>query len=329
MIGYASTGRPVQTRLLLGLLLVALCFHIAVFALNDIFDLDIDRTNPERASSPLVAGLLSTRTAYAIIGAVVLAGFLLDTAFFGGSATAFAALCAGYAGLGAYDVFTKRLPMPVLTDTVQGLGWGALVVYGAVRAGGPTVETALSFAFVLLFVVMVNGVHGGLRDLRNDLSHESHTTAIHLGARPTAHGVFVPLRLRGYCWALQGGMAVVAAVPARLPHLGWYTAGLALTALAMLLCWLALRATEDGVRLKHLGATHILVGYLPVTCMAAATASWRHGIAAAAVMLVPMLGNSSFLAAFRAVPALMRNGLTPAQLGGSPLPSSGNSGEPA
>ena len=44
---------------LIGLLLVGLCFHVVAFVLNDIFDLELDRTDPTRVQSPLVAGQIS------------------------------------------------------------------------------------------------------------------------------------------------------------------------------------------------------------------------------------------------------------------------------
>jgi hypothetical protein len=153
--------------------------------------------------------------------------------------------------------------------------------------------------------VLVNGVHGGLRDLPNDLAHGSHTTAIQFGARPAGSGVLVPASLRRYCWSLQIGMGAVAAVPALPGRSGWYAAGLACTVVALALCGRALRATDDKVRFKHLGATHILACYLPAMSMAAATGGWPFGLATASVMAGPMLGNPSFIAAFRTLPALV------------------------
>jgi 4-hydroxybenzoate polyprenyltransferase len=310
VIGYASAGEPMRGRSLVGLLVVALCFHVTAFALNDIFDLDIDRTNPERAHSPLVAGVVTVPVAAAIIAVVAAGSVAADLAFFGDAArrdtvAALVVLGAGYLCLALYDIYTKRFPWPVLTDVVQGLGWAALVYYGALRAGAVTPATTLGAAFVFCFVVLVNGVHGGLRDLDNDLAHGSLTTATHLGARRAGTAVLVPARLRRYGMSLQLAMGVLAVVPAQPARLGWYAAGAGFTVLALLLCWQAFRAAHDAVRFKHLGATHILVCYVPVMCMAAATGGWPYGLAALAVMAVPMLWNPAFLAAFRAVPSVL------------------------
>src|SRR5207247_5570056 len=108
-----------------------------------------------------------------------------------------------------------------------------------------------------------------------------------------------------YSWALQISMGAIAAVPAQPARFGWYVVGLACTVAALALCWRAFRATTDMVRFKHLGAAHILVCYLPVMCMAAASGGWPFGVATMVAMAGPMLGNASFLASFRVVPALV------------------------
>jgi hypothetical protein len=115
----------------------------------------------------------------------------------------------------------------------------------------------------------------------------------------------VPARLRRYGLSLQLAMGMLAVVPAQPARLGWYVAGAGVAVLALLLCWQAFRAAHDAVRFKHLGATHILVCYVPVMCMAAGSGGWQYGLATLVVMAVPMLWNPAFLAAFRAVPSMI------------------------
>ncbi len=216
-----------------------------------------------RTDQSLAAGL--------VIAASCAASFVIDLLFFGLSGSrsgtsGAVALAAGYACLAFYDAFSKRLPVPLMADTVQGVGWACLVWYGGVRAGGATAATLLAALFVIGFVVIVNAVHGGLRDLHNDSVQGAITAAIAFGARPVGDGVSVPPRLRGVAWALQGALALIAL----LSPLGvsggfglwtiWYLICLATTAAAILLLREGLRSVDRPAavpqhrRRPHLGA---------------------------------------------------------------------------
>ncbi len=314
--GYASAQTGFNLHTVGLLLVVGLAFHVVAFALNDLFDLEIDRTDPSRAGSPLVAGTITPRTAGIVIGVIGLASFGVDLVGFGMSFAAAAWLVGAYAGLFLYDAYSKRISWPVVMDAVQGLGWACLVGYAAERGGGPTAATWLTGAFTFLFVVLVNGVHGGLRDLDNDSRRGARTTAIAFGARPTPTGVVVPRRLQVYSWSLQAAMGAVAVVAIvaisgghRTGRLGWYAAGLALTIAAMVLHRAGFAAADNLATFKNIGAAHILLCYLPLTTMAAVFGGWRQGFTAGAVMFLPMLGNDSFRTSFRSLPELVARGL--------------------
>ena len=97
-----------------------------------------------------------------------------------------------------YDKWGKMCPVPPLTDLVQGLAWGSLAVFAALAAS-PKVglldireRTLPLLAFGVGFIFLINGVHGGLRDLWNDLTHHRKTTAIFLGAKPAWEGPGAP-----------------------------------------------------------------------------------------------------------------------------------------
>src|SRR6185295_17007594 len=78
---------------------------------------------------------------------------------------------------------------PPATDMIQGLGWGTLALMGALVGGGRLSWLAvLAAAHGCGFLFLINGVHGGLRDLGNDLACGMRTTAIYFGAQPLASG---------------------------------------------------------------------------------------------------------------------------------------------
>jgi 4-hydroxybenzoate polyprenyltransferase len=300
---------------LLGLLLVGLAFHIVAFALNDLFDLELDRTDPSRASSPLVAGQVSPAIAGLVIAGIGAASFVVDLFAFGLSGprsgtSGTVALALGYGCLAFYDAFSKRLPVPLVADTVQGAGWACLVWYGAVRAGGATTATLLAALFVVGFVVIVNSVHGGLRDLRNDSERGARTAAIAFGARVVGDGVSVPPRLRALAWSLQAALATVALLSPAGVRGGfglwflWYLVCLAATAAAVALLREGLRNVDRPERFRNIGAAHILALWLPLTAMTAMYGGFVQGLLAGLAMALPTLGNDSFRVAFRALPAV-------------------------
>lgn len=214
--GLASAGQPVQGRAAAVALLGATAFHLAVYAWNDVADLAIDRTEPRRSASPLVRGTLSPRQVTA--GAAVAAALALTAAATVG-ATALAAMAAALALLQAYNAWGKRAAAPPLTDLVQGLGWAALVGFGAAVAGGLTPTTAWLAAVVVVQILQVNGVLGALRDLANDSRHGARTTAILFGAHVADDGApSVPAALRWYGITLH--LVQVAALLAGLAATG-------------------------------------------------------------------------------------------------------------
>lgn len=210
LLGAASVAPGLPAWRLWGLLGATLAFHQFGYVLNDVIDLPIDRLHPGRAGYPLVRGWLKPWHALAYALAQIPLAFAIS-AWLGAGVWAYAALAAAFLGLGVYDMWGKRTRLPPLTDALQGLGWAALALYGAIVAGGaPARLSWILAAWVVLYIVLVNGVHGSLRDLTSDTAAGALTTAILLGARP---GARAPLRLLGYTAALQAALAALALWP--------------------------------------------------------------------------------------------------------------------
>jgi 4-hydroxybenzoate polyprenyltransferase len=225
LLGAASVDRELTGRRAAGLLAVAAAFHAFAYVHNDLCDLELDRTQPRRAFYPLVAGRISPAAARAVALAAIPLAFALDVLLVRPHALTPSRpharqfhLAAAFALLAAYNRWGKRCPLPPLTDLLQGAGWAALLRYGAVASGrAPTALTGLLAAHEILLIVMVNGVHGALRDLENDAARGARTTAILLGAGAGEGGALrVPPALVAYAGALQ---AALLALPA------WAAAG--------------------------------------------------------------------------------------------------------
>lgn len=213
LLGAASVRRDLSAAAIGTVVGGGLCVHVFAYLLNDVVDLPIDRTQPRRRGHPLARGALSPRLALGAALAAVPAA-VASTVGGGGGVASLGALAVAFGGLAVYDVWGKRLAVPLATDAVQGLAWGSLAPFGALAVGGaPNGRTWLVAAHAALFILVINGVNGGLRDLANDAAAGARTTAIALGARALPGGdVAVPDRLRAF--ALGGTAAAVAPVVA-------------------------------------------------------------------------------------------------------------------
>lgn len=211
VLGAVSAGAAPAPGMIAGLVSVAMLFHVYAYVLNDVVDLEIDRREPQRAAFPLVRGALAPAAALAIAAAQPPAAFLI-TVLLGGDAAAFALLTVAFAAMTAYDLWGKRCTFPPLMDLVQAVGWASLLLYGASLAGTPAAPTAWIAAAVTAYVLLVNGVHGALRDLANDSACGARTTAMLLGARVAADGLRVPRALVVYALGLHGLLFAAAIV---------------------------------------------------------------------------------------------------------------------
>jgi len=203
LLGAASVAPSLPWGTAAVLVAVAIGFHLFAYLLNDVVDLPIDRHEPRRAISPLVRGTVTPGVTLAVAMAAVPLSVAVAVAGPGGG-RAVMALVVAFALMAVYDLGGKRSPVPWLLDLVQGLGWASLLLYGAAARGPWTPLTWWLFAFWTCFIVLANGVHGGLRDLENDAHCGAFSTAIAMGARAGPDGrLVIPPRTIAYGWALH------------------------------------------------------------------------------------------------------------------------------
>lgn len=247
LLGHASAQRELPLDVAGPLLAIGLAFHVFAYVLNDVMDLPVDRGEPLRADSLLVRGVIRPSQALALALLPLPLAFAIAWAA-GAPPAALLALGAAFAGMAAYDVYGKRCRWPLLTDAVQALGWCALMAVGLHwQAAPPRADTPWLLAYVFLTVLLVNGVHGGLRDVDNDRRAGARTTAIAFGVRVGTDGrLQLPPAFAAYTMALQAaliGCALMALARLQLPPAGQAAAtAMVLAALALstglgLLAW--------------------------------------------------------------------------------------------
>jgi 4-hydroxybenzoate polyprenyltransferase len=192
-------AQPKPTLLVtLALLVIAASFHLFAYLHNDHMDAWLDKHVQRRSGDPLQNGDVSDHTSVgvyvtavpvAVAALVHLCGFDLRPS---NNYLALSALLASFGLMAFYNVYGKRCPWPLVTDAVEGLSWG-LLSFAATLATNysngqvPLYSTLPSGAFSLalygaLYILLINGIHGGLRDYVTDSDHKQQTTAIWFGA---------------------------------------------------------------------------------------------------------------------------------------------------
>jgi 4-hydroxybenzoate polyprenyltransferase len=262
--------RPGISRLL-GMVGVGVAVHVFGYVFNDVVDLPIDRHEPRRVDFPLVRGTISPGAALAV-AVIQIPVALLLTYWADASVPAYAALIASIVCLALYDVWGKRVIFPPLTDFVQGLGWGGLGVYGAyITAGHSSTSTTALFVYVVIMIVMANGVHGSVRDLENDFRCGVRSTAIMLGARPgPAQTIVISPALKYYAQLLNGLLIAVALGSLITNRLGYdqstltWTIGVVsvLAVFSLRLLKMVGRRDQNRQKLNITGMFHLLILYL-------------------------------------------------------------------
>ena len=301
LFGAVSGETAVSPYQINAIIIGAVAFHNFAYVLNDVVDLPIDRTEPRRAQSPLVRGLVQPWQALAF-SALQIPLALAVTWWLYGRFQAYLALATGLVLMAVYDVWGKRLVLPPLTDLVQGIAWGCLALWAAALVSGKlTLLAWILFAFLTLFIVLINGLHGGLRDLVNDYESGVRSTAVFLGARPDLeNSILVPTRLKRYAATLQAALIGVTLAPF-ITHSLTYPTGVALLTLAAVLIlnvnsWRflmrAVNITGDRPQMLAVGTLHLLASFGGLMALFVFRLPWWLQIIVLPTFLAPLLTHS-------------------------------------
>lgn len=296
LLGAALASTTLTLQQLWALLLLAMAYHNYTYVLNDVIDLPIDKTQPQRAQAPLVRGLVQPGLAltFALLQ-IPLAFAVLRWQQSGWPAYMF--LSVSFGCMAIYNVWGKRTAFPPFTDIVQGIAWGALGLCGAtVYATEPPRLAWALFAYQVVMIALLNGVHVSLRDLDNDLRSGACTTAILLGARPqTVGGFSIPARLAAYAITLLTLLNLIVLTPIlrndiALPGFQWGLSliiSLGMVFFSARLLWVGAQGLQRQQDFFNLGILHafLLMGF-PVLWFALTLEGWLV-IVLAVVFLAP------------------------------------------
>lgn len=293
--GAAGPELPIEP--LLWTLLIGVLFHVHVNVANDVVDLPVDRTDPRRALDPLVRELVPAP--HALLVAVAALPLLFACLLVTPARAALVPLAGAVVLVGCYNLAGKAVPVPLVADAVEGAGGACLVLAGAALAGGATPATWWAAGFVLLYIMMVNGLHGAIRDVDNDQRAGARTTAVLAGVRiRDGRSVAVPGLVAGWGAVLQLGLggllgATLAAGRPVPVASGWLVSvaaasvGFGLSTLALLRAW---QARDDLRRAMAAGTWHLLLA--PAALLVAVAwrlPPWAIGLAVVGVVAPPIL----------------------------------------
>ncbi|MCP4306658.1 MAG: UbiA family prenyltransferase [bacterium] len=294
-LGLATAPVAPTFGALLVLVCIGISFHLFAFPLNDVIDLPLDSTNPRRTDNPQVRGLVSTQTMLGVsliqVPTMALLLFLGDA-----NGPAASAWLVAVAGLAIYDVWGKRIPIPFVADFEQGVGFAGLVLLGAYWWSRPTLLTWLVAAYVVVYIVQINAVHGGMRDLANDIAHGVTTTPVLLGCGVDDSGIpRVTPALVGLALVTEIAMVgLLIGVALAVPQSGsvwWLLPSLAigLRLFASWLGWQAYRSRTEPSRMTSLGVWHLLWSLTSVVVAGLGGAGWWVATFVAVVYVTPPL----------------------------------------
>jgi 4-hydroxybenzoate polyprenyltransferase len=271
MLGAIGASRYLTLHQIVGIICIGLSWHIFAHVSNDVVDLELDKNQPDRSDSPLVSGRVKPRQALTLALAQIPISLLI-TVWLSHSAVAYVYWLIAFAFMGIYNIWGKKLRLSLLTDFIQGCSWASLGLYGSAVVGSlPTVLNLGLFVYLVGFILMASGIHGTVRDLPNDLTHNKKTTAMLFGAKPNSIGdVTLPVGLKIYGAFIQLWLHASVLVPLfanwfRYDTLEWGVTFI-FEAMLILSAWCLLAqipwTINNFPKLYQVGLYHLLVSYL-------------------------------------------------------------------
>jgi len=197
----AATGIPLPLSHYLELFLIGFLFHLYLFVLNEIQDVEIDKASKDLRSKPLINGSISLRGARAVVISSCILVLVLTVVFFFDKAIILLGICLVAFPLGwIYDTVGKKLPhadYPL-----------ALMLFFVAVYGGFSVTTAFNpFVYIIALLaftqLLIQNIVAGMKDVDHDSIAGGLSTSLRLGVRANGERFIVPQRFIAYVLLLK------------------------------------------------------------------------------------------------------------------------------
>lgn len=168
------------------LFLLGLFAQIYGFVLNDLGDIELDKTSKDLSERPLVKGTVSKKTAVFIVLISLVLGFGIAYGFFRNLSALFVLLILTVMG-SIYDLFGKKF---VGSDLLVAGATGLLCLFGAMVVSESDFNfheidylTWIVVTTAFIQMLYMNVVDGGIKDADHDYKAKIKTIAVELGIR--------------------------------------------------------------------------------------------------------------------------------------------------
>ena len=313
LLGMATVADGIPFRVM-ALVCMTIPFHIVFGVVNDLADLELDRGDPRKAGRPLVSGAVRPASARALVLMAAAGAFPLDVILLGYDPARSASLASALLATAIYNLAGKRTLVPPFMDLLLGVGSAAFVHYGALAVTGtPATNTFLVESAVIIYIVLNNGVHFGVRDIVRDYEYGARTTPIIFGVRPQDGAPYLPRRFLVYAGCLQVLLTVATLGPVvRDASAGLASWSVVIAALVFTVgCYVFIYPSIDGARsasVRYIFASlQSLCGFGSVATLATVNHGGLVALSILVVLAAP-LGAKRAVAAGRrlSIPSLRR-----------------------
>jgi len=161
------------------LFLIGIIFHIYLFVLNEVRDVEIDKTSDSLKSKPLVDGSISIKNAKLLVYCSIVLVIILSFVFFYNQAPTLILISAlAFIFGGLYDYFGKKVPH---ADYFISLMLFFTAIYGAFSVTNQITIFVLIIALLALIQMLINNVTASLKDVDHDFIKGGKSTPLRMG----------------------------------------------------------------------------------------------------------------------------------------------------
>ena len=196
-----ATGENLSIYHYLELFFIGFLFHLCLFVLNEIKDIDIDKTSQNLSGKPLVDGSIKIKNAKIVVVLSIVIVLLFTPVFFLKQSLILIpiSLIAFLLG-GIYDTYGKRIPH---ADYFIAAMLFFIALYGAYSVSyniGPFPYIIASLAFLQM---LINNIIAGLKDVDHDFIAGGKSTPIRLDVKVDGEQFIVSKKFITYISTLK------------------------------------------------------------------------------------------------------------------------------
>jgi 4-hydroxybenzoate polyprenyltransferase len=218
----AATGIPLSLYHYVELFVIGFLFHMYLFVLNEIQDIEIDKISKDLKSKPLIDGSISLRGARAVVISSYVLVLVLTAVFFFNKAIILLGVSLVSFLLGwIYDSLGKKLPH---ADYPLGLMVFFVALYGGFSVTNDFTPFVYTIALLAFTQILIQNIVAGLKDADHDFMAGGLSTSLRLGVKVKGKHFTVTRRFIAYVFLLKTlhiSLTILPFVTGWIPYEAW------------------------------------------------------------------------------------------------------------